>query len=465
MYKINNNLPLDTQLFEKVMVYNALLDPLYLESIVEYAKPSYFSNKDIRSVFESLSQYYTTFKKVPNVTELKVHLVEPEKRQALKNVALSFSDIDKKYDKDVLLLNTEKFLKEKAVLNTVIKTSVDVNSGAIDSSKILKDFEEACGISLVEKMGFDYFESIEEHCNEIVKVSKTLSTGWKWLDTHIGGGFAADGRALYVFFGVTNVGKSIFLGNVALNLLKQDKTVVLISLEMSEHMYSKRFSATISQVDSNQLPTNVETVKKGIYTYKNRHSGAKLVIKEFPPQTATTLHLKNYIERLVRKGIKPDAIVIDYVNLIAPIEKGKGSYESIKAITEQLRAMSYAFECPVISATQTNREGYNVSNPGLETMSESMGLAHTADAQFSIWSEEGDRDLGIIHLGIKKNRFGPIDVNTVLEIDYPTYTLRDPDAVTSSFKTERRATPSAFTGGSVLDTLNAIENVSDIDEI
>lgn len=460
---MNNNLPLDNQLFEKLVIYNALVDVSYLESIIEYAKPSYFSDKNIRIVFESLFQYYSAFGKAPNVTELKVHMVEPERRDALREVALGFSNIDKSYDREVLLKNTERFLKEKAVLNTVVKTSVDVNSGDINTSKILEDFEKACGISLIEDIGFDYLERVDDHCKELLKVSKTISTGWKWLDEKIGGGFLADGRALYVFYGVTNVGKSIFLGNVAANILNQNKTVVLISLEMSEQVYAKRMSANLSKIAVNDLSTKIEPLKNELNQYKVGHKGAKLIIKEFPPQTVTPLHIKTYIDRLVKKGIKPDAIVIDYINLIAPPERGYNSYESIKKITEMIRAMSYWFSCPVISATQTNRSAYGEANPGLETMSESMGLAMTADAQFSIWSEDGDVDLGVIHLGVTKNRFGKVGSHTVLDIDYPTLTLSDPSDVSKMFVSNKQQIPGSLVNSinNIADTLDIIENLED----
>jgi replicative DNA helicase len=279
---MNSDLPLDDLLFEKVVIYNALTDISYLESIIEYAKPSYFKNNDIRTVFESLFRYYYANGKVPNTTELKLHMVESERREALRNVALSFANIDKSYDREVLLKNTERFLKEKAVLNTVVKTSVDVNSGDINTSKILEDFEKACGISLVENIGFDYLEGIDQHCEELLKTSKTISSGWKWLDDRIGGGFLADGRALYVFYGVTNVGKSIFLGNVAANILNQNKTVVLISLEMSEQIYAKRMSANLAKIAYNDLPSQIEPLKKELNQYKVAHRDSKLIIKEFP---------------------------------------------------------------------------------------------------------------------------------------------------------------------------------------
>ena len=135
------------------------------------------------------------------------------------------------------------------------------------------------------------------------------------------------------------------------------------------------------------------------------------------------------------------------------------SYESIKKITEYIRALSYKFECPVISATQTNRSAYNEANPGLETTSESMGLAHTADAQFAIWQEDGDVDLGVIRLGISKNRFGKRGVVTELEVDYPTLTINDPSNDIGIFPTRIKPTQLVNAPHTIADTLNAIENL------
>ena len=460
-------LPLDLDFFEKIVIYNALMHRDYLETVLDHLNPAFFKDKNIKTVVSVLKDFYLENKRVPNITELKTHLITTEQKDSLKNLVLSFNSIDKNYDRDVLIKNTERFLREKSVLLTVQETSLDVHTGQIDSNKILKTFEKACGISLVDNIGFDYLEEIDDHCDKLKEVFRTISTGWKWLDKQIGGGFMAEGKALYCFFGVTNVGKSIFLGNVATNILSQNKVVVLISLEMPEQVYGKRISAQLSRIPCDDLKTNVNSLKNIIKNYKNVNSKSKLIIKEFPPQSITVLQLKSYINKLVQKGIKPDAIIVDYVNLLAPPANGLSSYEGIKKVTEGLRALSYDFDCPVITATQANRQAYNNSAPDAGKTGESMGLAHTVDAQFSIWSEKGDSELGIIHLGVEKNRFGPREVYTHLNIDYPTLSLVDPDEVelqysvkSSSPKLTADIEATVDENSSILDTLNLINSTT-----
>jgi replicative DNA helicase len=463
---MDKSLPLDLNYFEKIVVYNAIFDQIYLETILDYVEPIFFRDKNIQTVFKVLKRFYIEHKVVPNLTEFKAHLATPEERESLKEVVHGFKTIDQNYNKELLLRNTERFLREKSVLNTVVETSIDVNSGNIDSAKILKQFEKACGLSLTDNIGMDYLEDIDKHCKDLQQVFNTISSGWKWLDKQIGGGFMADGRALYCFFGVTNVGKSIFLGNIATNIINQDKTVVLISLEMPEQIYAKRISAQLSRIPANDLRLQVDPLRNFVNQYKIKNRKAKLIIKEFPPKSITVLGIKTYINKLVSKGIKPDAIVIDYINLIAPMVNGLGSYEAIKQITEGIRALSYDFECPVISATQANRAAVGEAQPDMGKTGESMGLSHTVDAQFSIWSQEGDSDLGIIHIGIEKNRFGPREVYSHLNIDYPTLSLTEPSDVVAEFSVKGNAPKlsadieSTAMESSILDTLNMIDNIA-----
>jgi replicative DNA helicase len=461
-------LPLDLDFFEKIIIYNALFDQTYLETIIHHAKSSYFKDKNIKSVFESLISYYKNNQKSPNLSELKAHLVDDDQKTSLKETLMSVKVLDKTFDKEVLLKNTERFLKEKAVLNTALKTSLDLQSGEIDPTKILKAFEEACNISLIDDIGFDYLESIDQHCEDLQKVFNVIPTGWTWLDEKIGGGLMADGRALYVFFGVTNVGKSIFLGNLSTNLLSQNKTVVLISLEMPEQVYAKRVSSQLSKIPMAGLSLQTDPLKKYLNQYKVKNKDAKLIIKEFPPKTVTPLHIKSYLQKLKKNGINPDAVVIDYLNLIAPSTAGKNSYESVKEITEDIRALSYQFSCPIISATQANRSAFSTPNPDMDMTSESMGLSHTVDAQISIWTEEEDMELGLIHIGIAKNRFGPRNCHSVLEIDYETLSLKNPDNISKSFTLETKKSKENSTGINLSDnvesTLNLIESLGLGDE-
>jgi hypothetical protein len=125
--------------------------------------------------------------------------------------------------------------------------------------------------------------------------------------------------------------------------------------------------------------------------------------------------------------------------------------------------MSYDFSCPIITATQANRQAVNMVQPDMGKTSESMGLAHTVDAMMSIWTQEGDSNLGIIHMGIEKNRFGPREVYTHLNIDYPTLSLTEVSEFSQQFAVKSPAMTTNLddtTNSNITDTINLINKLS-----
>tara|TARA_R110000751_G_scaffold32630_1_gene81883 strand:+ start:80 stop:1414 length:1335 start_codon:yes stop_codon:yes gene_type:complete len=415
---------LDNDFFETIIVYNLLTDQTYLGTLVDIIKPEYFKDKNVSHIIGIIGDFFQARGQAPTLTEIKTQLTSDDLRATFKEVVEQFSGIDKKYNRDELYENTERFLKEKAVFCTMMDVADDCNKGSIDTGKILEQFESACGINLSGSLGLEFFSDIDIHIEDLRKQEKYIPSTWDWLDRKLGGGFLETGRAMYLFAGQTNVGKSIFLGNIATNVAAQNKTVLLVTLEMSELMYAKRLSSNITKVPMSDLSLSSDLVKQRVVDYKTTRPESKLIVKEFPPNAITVNQLSSYIQKLVNRGTVPDMIVIDYVNLFHSTV-GINSYERIKNVSEQLRALTYTFNCPIVTATQINRSGFNESNPGVENISESIGLAATADCIMSIWQDEGDVDLGVIRMGMMKNRYGQNFGSIAMAIDYTTLGLSE----------------------------------------
>lgn len=412
---------LDLDYFERIICFRSLVDSTYLSSIVDYVKPAYFKDKSISFVFSIISEFYEKRNKLPTLTEVKSYLTTDEIRESFKGLVESFKYIDKDIDKDELYCNTERFLKEKAVYTSMLDVASDIAKGNIDTSQILDKIEKSCNINLVTDTGFDLYNDVDILIDDLCNVQRSIPSKWEWLDDSLNGGFLENGRSLYVFAGETNIGKSIFLGNIASNIAKQGKNVLLITLEMSELLYARRICTNVSKIPLKDLSSNTHALRQAIIEEKTSGSG-RIFIKEFPPSTITPNQLKAFIKKLTDTGVPIHAIVLDYLNLLHS-NIGSNSYERVKNVTEQVRAMSYIFNCPIISATQLNRSGFNTDNPDLATISESVGLAATADVIVSIFQNEEDRDLSIIRLGMMKNRYGPRGHTQAMRIDYSTLTI------------------------------------------
>lgn len=421
---------LDLDWMEKVIAYKSITDDEYLASVIDYVKPSYFSDANLRLVFEIVCSFYEKRKSIPTTTEIKSYLSTEPDKQKFKNAVNSISSIDKALNREELYENTERFLKERGIYEAMMAVAKDVGAGNIDTSLILDKFEKSCNVSLIPDLGLDLLKDFSKVEQELMNPEPTISTGFKWLDEKLGGGLQRNGRAMYVFAGQTNIGKSIILGNIATNVAMQGKNVVVISLEMSETMYAKRLTANLTKVGINSLAKDIDIVRAQMDNLKEFNSNCKVFVKEFPPSTMTPRAIEVYLRKLQKRNIKIDLIVLDYLNLLTST-KGNNSYERIKYIAEETRAMTYAFNCPLVTVTQTNRSGTNVNEPDLTTVSESYALGATSDFVASLWQGDGDKELGIMRASLLKNRFGINSGSNAFKIDYSTLTLSEDEQLNS----------------------------------
>ena len=418
---------LDYDLFEYIIAFNCTFNDLYTTTIIDIVKPEHISNLNIRTYLNIIFDFYRSNQALPTATEIRTYLNTDELKDAYRDVVLKFKTMDSVYNFDELIANTQQYIKEKAVYLAVKST---VNTFSSDSPKdtgeILKLFNDACNISLIDDLGFDYFNKIDEHIADIKVVDRYIPTGYTWLNRMLGGGWLEGGRALYMFMGATNVGKSIVLGNVAKKMLEQDRVVLLITLEMSQMVYSKRISTQLSRIPFAKLREETDALAVYLKKFKEEHPNTRLIVKEFPPSSITPNNIKAYVKQLINKlKIKPDAVVLDYLTLLLANTQSGSMYSDGKAIAEQVRALSYPqnFGCPIITAGQINRAGFGEANPDLDKSGESIAIPQTADASFSLWQSEAEKELGVLNCGIRKNRFGVNFGKTAFKIDYDTLAI------------------------------------------
>lgn len=431
---------LDYDLFEYIIAFNCTFNDIYLTTVIDNLKIEYINNVHIRNYLNIIFDFYKTHQSLPNATEIKAYLANDDLKESYKDVVLSFKKLDSSYNIDELIANTEQFIKEKAVY-TAVKTTVNKfteDEGTKNTDEIYKMFHDACNISLIDSLGFDYLNRIDDHIADLKVVDKFVPTGYKWLDKMLGGGWLEGGRALYMFMGATNVGKSIVLGNMAAKLIEQGKTVVVLSLEMPEPVYCKRISSQLSRIPFAHLRNETEALNGYLKTFKTRVPNARLILKEFPPSSINVNHITSYLKKLNSKmKVKPDAVILDYLTLLMATNPTGSMYQEGLDVAEQVRALSYPqfFGCPFISAGQINRAGFSESNPELDKVGESIGIPQTADAVFSLWQTEAEKELGVINIGVRKNRFGVNYGKKAFKIDYDTLAIDEMEDVFSNTDT------------------------------
>jgi replicative DNA helicase len=195
--------------------------------------------------------------------------------------------------------------------------------------------------------------------------------------------------------------------------VKQGKTVVHYTLELSDTVIAQRYDSCITELPLSELMNHKEIIRESV----EQVPGA-LIIKEYPTKTASVNTLQSHLERLRAKGTKVDMVVVDYGDLLKPVTRDKEKRNELESIYEGLRGLAQQFQCPIWTASQTNRSGLNAEVITMESISEAFSKCFVADFIFTVSRTIEDKQNNTGRIFVAKNRFGPDGI--VFPIDMST---------------------------------------------
>lgn len=180
---------------------------------------------------------------------------------------------------------------------------------------------------------------------------------------------------------------SIFLANDAANFIKMGMNVAFITLEMADYKVVKRIGANLLGIpmsEYDKVAQDEEFMKRKLD--KIGMGGilppGHLVIKQFPTSQATIMDVENFLKEYEEvTGIKIQVVVLDYINIMCNHRNpnSENTYMKIKQLAEDLRGLAVRQNLLIVTATQTNRSGWDSSDIKMENIAESAGLSHTCD--------------------------------------------------------------------------------------
>ena len=436
--KLENETEFTDERVSEWILHEIFNNSTYLESLSRVNNERWYSNKEIGTLISIVIESYKRHHKAPTVEAVSGNIEFLIEKGRIKGNAVDwirkFTDIVKTHidvDENTVKEAMELFVKKSGMFQTL--TDYIASNSDLSNKKRKITFDSTYNsistfydFKLDNDIGLDYFNQFDKQMDYLMNPDIRLKTGIDAIDTWSNGGIPSAGNCLCAFQAGTNVGKTLFLGNVAYQMLKQDKCVVIITMEISALGYGRRLSALLSGCNVDTLGICHEEVEHNIKRFKEQHPTSNLIIKEYPMHGTTTSDIDTYIENLKHDGINPDLIIVDYLNLLTPSFCNKNEQQWIKVsiVSEQLRAISKKYAIPVFTATQSSRSSLMDQETKLSDMSQSLGLAVAADLILGLYcfSEENN----VVHMNCIKNRFGSknyvsrmyrIDQNTLEPID------------------------------------------------
>ena len=422
---------------ELVILRSLIHNEEYGRKVLPFLQPEYFTERDERVVFDSVSEFFSKYNKPPSVETLLIDLgnqddMNEAEYKGVTAIIRSLEDavsIDERW----LLDTTEKFCKDKAVYNAIMESIQIIDGKSEKSANALPEvLSKALAVSFDTHIGHDFIEDADKRYDFYHTIEKRIPFDLELMNKITNNGTPY--KTLNVCLAGTGVGKSLFLCHHAANCLIQSKNVLYITCEMAEERIAERIDANLMDISLDDL----KSLPKDIYDRKMerimKQTTGKLIVKEYPTATANVMHFKHLLDELrLKRNFSPEIVFIDYLNICASSRFKAGanvnSYTYVKAIAEELRGLAVETGIPIFTATQTNRQGFSSTDVELTDTSESFGLPQTADFMFALVSTEELEGLGQIMVKQLKNRYADPASNRrfVIGIDRSKMKLFDLD--------------------------------------
>ena len=399
--------------FQEKFCQLILKDRMFCDQIEEVLDIQFLELKYLRVFVQKVFEYRDKYEVHPTIRTMLTLMrseLDDENDATQKQVRDYFSRIYKsdmevegeEYIKDTSL----DFCKKQVLKEAMLKSVGLLKNSSFD--EISSTINEALKLGCDNNFGYHYLKDFEKRFE--VKARNPVSTGWDLIDNISKGGLGKG--ELGVVIAPTGAGKSMVLVHLGAEAIKAGKNVVHYTLELADTVVASRYDSCITGVPLKDL----FTFKEQIYeTVQDLEGG--LIVKEYPTKSASTKTLENHLEKLRQRDFKVDMILVDYGDLLKPNVVRKEKRMELESTYEELRAIAQKNDCPVWTASQTNRSGLNAEVITMESISEAFNKCFVADFIFSVSRTIEHKNENTGRMFVAKNRFGPDGLVYPLNMD------------------------------------------------
>ena len=396
--------------FQAKVISSLLSDNKFIQTISDILEPVYFDSDANKWLTKEISEYFMEFRKAPTLEVLKIKITQMDdeilKVSVVENLKEAWRNIEAT-DLEFVKQETLGFCKNQVLKGAIVDAVDLLEQKKYDEIKTIIDAAMKAGSE--RDLGHDYIISLEDRLTDSVR--STLTTPWDSVNGVMDGGLG--GGELGVLVAPAGIGKTWCLQSIGAHLVKCGKTVVHYTLELNANYVGLRYDTVFSGTPTANVKYYQEDVQKVIDKLKG-----KLIIKYYPTRSATTNTISAHLKQMEIQEIKPDAVIVDYADILKPTTFYKEKRHSTGETYENLRGMAGEFDLPIWTASQANRSSLEEEVIDATKIAEDYSKVMTADFVMSISRKVEDKIANTGRFHVIKNRFGidgitfPANINT-----------------------------------------------------
>lgn len=385
--------------FQLKVLGSLLTDKGFLINVRDVLHVQYFDADSHKWIIGQIIDYFDKYHTCVTMDVLRVELqkVENEVLQVALKEELRNSYEATQDDLEYVQEEFTTFCKNQEMKSAILNSADLLKKGDFDG--IRSNIENAMKAGMDKNIGHEYNKDIETRYR--VDYRPTIPTPWPVLNDGIQGGFGPGD--LGIVFGSPGGGKSWAMVAIAAHAVKLGYKVNFYTLELGEDYVGKRFDCYFTGYNIDEVNQHREEVTEFVDGLKG-----KLIVKEYPPKSASINTIKAHIQKCIDMDHKPELIIIDYVDYLKAPSKGR-NYERKDEIDDVFiatKGLAKEMKIPIITPSQVNRMGARDSIIEGDKAAGSYDKMMVADMCFSLSRQKEDKVLGTGRVHVMKNRYG-----------------------------------------------------------
>ena len=394
--------------FQIKVLSSLLTHKEFLVNIHDIISEEYFENQAQKWAIKEVLNYYDKYHTTPSLGILKVELqkVDNEVLQISIKEQLKLAFVTSDDDLEYVQEEFTNFCKNQQ-LKKALMSSVDLlKAGDFDGIRFIVDNALKAGQD--KNIGHEYAKDIESRYRENSR--EIVPTPWPRINDLLQGGLGNGDFGL--IFGNPGGGKSWSLVSLGGHAVKMGYTVLHYTLELGEDYVGKRYDAFFTKIPVNKVDSHKDKIAELIPQLPG-----KLIIKEYPTGKASISTIESHIAKATSMGIKPDLVIIDYVDLLASRKTNRERKDEIDDIYTSTKGLAKELDIPIWSVSQVNRAGANDNVIQGDKAAGSYDKIMITDFCMSLSRKKEDKvnNTGRFHL--MKNRYGMDGITFGIEAD------------------------------------------------